>query len=244
MAVAVALLLASSAVGWSQAQDTPEVLTPLGLFSPAIQRLQIPLPRLTAVEAVTIATQVLPATNLLIAADWHRASSFVPRMTDGTWLQSPERDRNKCAWFVTAVYGRADRKEGAAQSAVEERPFDAVAVVQIDDHGRVTGLGGGRSAQALLPWIPRPPLPLEDAAMTIQKAFTSPAVLLGVEWSKAAAFRSRYGNLQPYTPIVRLNWHPWHHENPATDVAWFATVLTHEAAQVVRVDDRRVALAD
>jgi hypothetical protein len=236
-AVAIAALLAASkAAAVGGAQELPRVAIPINLFSPAWQRLQIPVPRLTAIQAVAIARREVPSANLLIAIDWHRTSGFVPRMTDGTWLRSLS-PAGEFAWFITTVYKAQDVSPAAARSAAAERPFDAVSVVQVDEDGRITVLGGSRSAQALLPWIPRPQRSLDEAAVRVRKAFTSPAVVLGLEWSKAAAFRSRYNLAGPHSPVVSQNWHPWHHENPAKDVAWFATVLTSDAVRVVRVAD-------
>jgi len=74
----------------------------------------VPVPKTTAVEAIEIAQKQIKNDPklVLVGIDWCQASSFQPRISDGTQYHSMDDDPNGYSWFITYIYNKDDGSIG------------------------------------------------------------------------------------------------------------------------------------
>ncbi len=107
---------------------------------------EVPVPKLTATQALAIAQKRLSnAKNFtLVGIEWCKASDFKPRFSDGTQYSPGNDHADEYSWFVTYVY-RDEEVADAFKKMGITRQFNAVSIVRINNDGQVASFVGFRT---------------------------------------------------------------------------------------------------
>jgi len=94
----------------------------------------IPPPSLTMAKALEIATtgHKEPDDFILISADWAKASTFTPRVSDGATYSTMKDDPDGYSWFFTYV---RDKRHFNNKTPMEDY-FGFARVTRIKDNGK------------------------------------------------------------------------------------------------------------
>ena len=109
----------------------------------------VPVSKTTAIEAIAIAQkQVKNDPKLvLVGIDWCQASSFQPRISDGTQYHAMDDDPTGYSWFITYVYKdeqmeKEFEKLGSPKINIK---YNSVLVIRIKNDGSIGRLIGTRT---------------------------------------------------------------------------------------------------
>jgi hypothetical protein len=125
------------------------ISTHVSCFAILLSIPDVPIPKTTAVEAVAIAQKQIKNNPklVLVAIDWCRASSFQPRISDGTQYHAVDNDPNGYSWFITYVYKdeQLEKEFEKLGSPKRDVKYNSVLVIRVKDDGSIGRLIGART---------------------------------------------------------------------------------------------------